>query len=63
MKCGFLLKGRQRITTVTIIPPSLRRDYLDALNRTHKGDDGPFINFIAGVCYESAKEDLRLMEG
>ena len=48
---------------VAIIPPILRRDYLDTLNRTHKGDDRPFINFIAGVCYESAKEYLRLLEG
>ncbi|MBN1830011.1 MAG: Fic family protein [Deltaproteobacteria bacterium] len=48
---------------VAIIPPILRRDYLDTLNKTHKGDDGPFINFIAGVCYESAKEYLRLLEG
>lgn len=48
---------------VAIIPPVLRRDYLDTLNRTHKGDDGPFISFIAGVCYESAKEYLRLLEG
>ena len=45
-----------------IIPPILRRDYLDTLNKTHKGDDGPFINFIVGVCYESAKEYLRLLE-
>jgi Fic family protein len=48
---------------VAIIPPVLRRDYLDTLNRTHKGDDGPFINFISGVCYESAKAYLRLLEG
>jgi Fic family protein len=46
-----------------IIPPILRRDYLDTLNRTHKGDDRPFTNFITGVCYESAKEYLRLLEG
>lgn len=48
---------------VTIIPPILRREYLDTLDKTHKGDDGPFINFIAGVCYESAKEYLRLLQG
>jgi Fic family protein len=48
---------------LAIIPPVLRRDYLDALNKTHKGDDGPFIRFITGVCYESAKEYLRLLEG
>ena len=47
---------------VAIIPPILRRDYLDTLNKTHKGDDGHFINFIAGVCYESSKEYLRLLE-
>jgi len=45
-----------------IIPPILRRDYLDTLNKTHKGDNEPFISFIAGVCYESAKEYLRLLE-
>ncbi|MHB9098246.1 MAG: Fic family protein [Syntrophales bacterium] len=48
---------------VAIIPPVLRRDYLDTLNKTHKGGDKPFVNFIAGVCYESAKEYLRLLEG
>lgn len=48
---------------VAIIPPVLRREYLDTLNKTHKGDDGPFINFISSVCYESAKEYLRLLEG
>lgn len=48
---------------VAIIPPVLRRDYLNTLNKTHKGDDRPFMNFIAGVCYESAKEYLRLLEG
>ncbi|MCG6533734.1 MAG: Fic family protein, partial [Syntrophales bacterium LBB04] len=48
---------------VAIIPPILRRDYLDTLNKTHKGTDGPFINFIAGVCYESSKEYLRLLQG
>jgi Fic family protein len=48
---------------VTIIPPIFRRDYLDTLSMTHKGDDGPFINFISGVCYESSKEYLRLLEG
>jgi len=48
---------------VALIPPVLRRDYLNSLNKTHKGDDRPFINFIAGVCHESAKEYLRLLEG
>ena len=48
---------------VAIIPPILRRDYLDTLNKTHKGDDGPIIKFIIGICYESSKEYLRLLEG
>lgn len=48
---------------VALIPPVLRRDYLNSLNKTHKGDDRPFINFIVGVCHESAKEYLRLLEG
>lgn len=48
---------------VAIIPPIMRREYLDTLNKTHKGDYKPFNKFIAGVCYESAKEYLRLLEG
>lgn len=48
---------------VAIIPPVLRREYLDTLNNNHKGDFKPFNNFIAGVCHESAKEYLRLLEG
>lgn len=48
---------------VAIIPPVLRREYLDTLNKTHKGDLKQFNKFIAGVCYESAKEYLRLLEG
>lgn len=48
---------------LAIIPPILRRDYLDTLNKTHKGDDGSFVKFITGVCYETAKEYLRLLEG
>jgi Fic family protein len=48
---------------LAIIPPVLRRDYLDTLNKTHMGSAEPFINFITGVCYESAKEYLRLLEG
>ncbi len=48
---------------VAVIPPILRRDYLDTLNKTHKGENKPFNKFIAGVCYESAKEYLRLLEG
>ena len=48
---------------VTIIPPVLRREYLDTLNKIHKGDLRPFNKFIAGCCHESAKEYFRLLEG
>ena len=47
---------------ISIIPPILRREYLNTLDMTHRGNDRPFTNFIAGVCYESAKEYLRLLE-
>ncbi len=59
MNLAFLQDGYP----IVIIPPVLRRDYLNALNKTHHGDDTPFFEFIAGVCYESAKEYLRLLEG
>jgi len=48
---------------IAVIPPILQREYLNALNRTHKDDDRLLNNFIAAVCYESAKEYLRLLEG
>ncbi|MCX5845208.1 MAG: Fic family protein [Deltaproteobacteria bacterium] len=47
---------------ISIIPPILRREYLNTLDMTHRGNNRPFTNFIAGVCYESAKEYLRLLE-
>lgn len=46
-----------------VIPPILRRDYLEKLDKTHKGDSRPFIDFISDVCHESAKDYLRLLEG
>jgi len=48
---------------LAIIPPILRVDYLDTLDQTHKGDAEPFISFTVRVCYETAKEYLRLLEG
>lgn len=48
---------------VALIPPVLRREYLDNLSKAHKNDFKPFNKFIVGVCYESAKEYLRLLEG
>jgi len=50
---------------IAIIPPVLRTEYLDALRKRQRTprDDRPFFDFIASVCYESAKEYLRLLEG
>jgi len=59
MNLGLLQAGYP----VTIIHPVLRREYLDNLNKIHKGDLRPFNKFIAGCCHESAKEYFRLLEG
>jgi len=48
---------------IAVIPPVLRLEYLNSLNMIHRGNQKPFINLIAGVCYKSAKEYLRLLEG
>jgi Fic family protein len=50
---------------IAIIPPVLRAQYLNALKKSQgtPRDDRPFLDFIASVCYESAKEYLRLLEG
>jgi Fic family protein len=48
---------------IAIIPPVLRREYLNSLNMIHQEKEKPFIDFIAGVCHDSAKEYLRLLEG
>ena len=48
---------------IAVIPPILRREYLNSLNMINKGNEKPFNQFVAGVCYESAKEYLRLLEG
>lgn len=48
---------------IVVIPPATRREYLLALDKTHTGDDRPFMDFIAGACHESAKEYFRLLTG
>lgn len=49
---------------VTIIPPVLRRDYIDAIKKTQiePRDDTPFVNFISSMVYESQKDYMRLLE-
>jgi len=46
---------------ITIIPPVLRPDYIDALKASNKGNNQPFINFISEMVYESQKDYLRIL--
>lgn len=46
---------------ITIIPPVLRNDYIEALKASNKGNNKPFINFISCMVYESQKDYLRLL--
>lgn len=48
---------------ITIIPPVTRREYLESLRSANKGDDKPFVHFIAERVLESHKEYLRLLNG
>jgi Fic family protein len=47
---------------ITIIPPVLRREYLDTLKASNRGDSKPFIDLIVSMVYESQKDYLRLLE-
>jgi Fic family protein len=47
---------------ITIISPVMRREYLDSLKASNKGDNSPFINLITGMVYESQKDYLRILE-
>jgi len=49
---------------ITIIPPILRSDYINALKKAQVKpvSDKPFINFISGCVYESMQEYLRLLK-
>lgn len=48
---------------ITIIPPIVRRDYIQSLETAHTGDSVPFVNFITSMTYESMKDYLRLLKG
>lgn len=45
---------------IAIIPPVLRRDYIQALEKAHT-DDKDFRGFIAGAVRETQKDCLRLL--
>ncbi len=46
---------------IAIIPPILRRDYIQALEKAHT-DDKSFIEFIAKVARETQQDYLRLLK-
>lgn len=48
---------------ITIIPPIVRRDYIEALKKAqgeHR-NDAPFVDFISSMVYENQKDYLRLL--
>ncbi len=45
--------------TITIIPPIMRADYFNALEKAHS-DDSNFINFIATMVKETQQDYIRL---
>ncbi|OGX43929.1 MAG: cell filamentation protein Fic [Omnitrophica WOR_2 bacterium RIFCSPLOWO2_12_FULL_46_30] len=51
----------QKGYSIAIIPPILRRDYIQALEKAHT-DDKDFREFIAGVVRETQKDYLRLLQ-
>ncbi len=46
---------------LAVIPPILRREYIDLLEKAHK-DDKPFAEFIAERVLETEKEVIRLLK-
>lgn len=47
---------------ITVIPPILRAEYLDAVKAGNREDFAPFITFISNMVYEGQKEYLRLLK-
>jgi len=47
---------------ITIIPPILRREYLDSLKASNRGNNKPFINLITATVHESQKDYLRILQ-
>ncbi len=44
---------------ISVIPPVMRREYIDALEQAHT-DDREFVQFIARMVRETQKDYLRL---
>lgn len=51
----------QRGFPITIIPPVIRNDYMEAVRKGNAGDVTPFINLISCMVWESQREYLRLL--
>ena len=66
-RAGRLLMNLALLQTgyvITIIPPILRNDYINAIKKTQTEpeSDTTFVNFISSMVYESAKEYIRLLD-
>lgn len=46
---------------ITIIPPILRSDYIEALKASNQGDERPFVNFVSSMVWEAQRDYLRLL--
>ncbi len=47
---------------VTIIPPVVRSNYIEALKSSNAGDSQPFVNLISNMVYEAQRDYLRLFK-
>ena len=47
---------------ITIIPPVLRSEYLDAVRRGNYGEVEPFVNLLSNMVWESQRDYLRLLQ-
>ena len=47
---------------ITIIPPILRGDYIDALKASNRGDHQQFVNLLSSMVCESQRDYMRLLK-
>lgn len=47
---------------ITIIPPVLRGEYLDAVRRGNYGEVEPFVSLLSNMVWESQRDYLRLLQ-
>jgi Fic family protein len=47
---------------ITIIPPILRGDYIDALKASNRGDHQQFVNLLSNMVCESQRDYMRLLK-